>query len=242
MLCVSISDPFPVAAAARRLIRQIGHLPISGREAAAFLGIPVVDLHGIPLRSGGIEPCGGSTVLCPETGECRIAINGGPDTGRRLNWTITHEVGHVALGHIRRPDYFAMTLRAVARLDREANAFAAELLMPTELVLHVESRWGPEKLARWCGVSSSAARIRIDEVRQNLDVLRDGGLDLVKLCRRPRPARPQPEPPWVRAILEFAYHMPRETEIQRIERELMAEEDRYLSMYHGIPADSGEGR
>lgn len=244
MACIVHCPAVTIVAAsvARSLIRQIGHLPISGLRAASFQGISVVDIYGTAFRFGGLDRYSGTTLISPVTGEIRILVNSGPSASRRLNWTVAHEVGHVALGHIQEEGYPAISVARAAFLDRQANAFAAELLMPTELVLYAEPRWSVARLAQWCGVSPRAAAIRIEEVHQNLDILRDGGLDLVKLCRRPKPTKAAPEPPWVRAVLEFVCHEPRETEIQRIERELIEEENWYSRMYVRDVADSAEGR
>ncbi|MCL1880546.1 MAG: ImmA/IrrE family metallo-endopeptidase [Oscillospiraceae bacterium] len=82
---------------------------------------------------------------------------------RRLKWTLAHEIGHMCLGHTK--DNPAE--------EREANAFASELLMP-ELVLLELNRQLPQKLTiyelvRIFGVSQSAAENRLTQLQRKTE-------------------------------------------------------------------------
>lgn len=83
-----------------------------------------------------------SGVLMRRHGEAVIAINAS-DSLKRQRFTIAHELGHFALDHkgdvfvdhtmINRRD--ARSAAAIDNQEIEANAFAAELLMPSQMVL-----------------------------------------------------------------------------------------------------------
>lgn len=78
----------------------------------------------------------------------------------RQNFTIAHEIGHIVLGHL--DDYMQMLFDAFA-LERQANTFAAELLMPAE-ALEIYSHYPDWQVARYYGISNQALRIRQSEV------------------------------------------------------------------------------
>lgn len=53
----------------------------------------------------------------------------------RLNFTYAHELGHIILGHLNIDCFSSLGEDAYWRLDREANLFAANLLMPSNMIL-----------------------------------------------------------------------------------------------------------
>ena len=83
-----------------------------------------------------------SGVLMRRSGDTVVAVNAG-DPPKRQRFTMAHEIGHFALGH--KGDVFvdhtimnrrdARSSAAIDSQEIEANAFAAELLMPTRMVL-----------------------------------------------------------------------------------------------------------
>jgi hypothetical protein len=85
----------------------------------------------------------------------------------RSRFSIAHELGHLCL-HWRHPlarlspsaQKFHDS-RANARLEREANHFAAAFLMPRTLARRVNE---PRLLARLCRVSNEAASRRLNEI------------------------------------------------------------------------------
>ena len=183
---VSGPDYERAVATARTLIRKMGYLPVSGWSAAEFLRVPIIDVWSKKLlpRDSGV------TMNSPTGIGVRILVSAGPFPGPRLNWTIAHEVGHIALGHLF--EISDPTRCEIAAADAEAHAFAAELLMPSALVLHM--RWMAKDLAWRCGVSLQAARIRLAEIGLWLPV-GERGMDLVRLWgRRPPEERPVPKP------------------------------------------------
>lgn len=77
----------------------------------------------------------------------------------RRNFTLAHEVGHIYLGHQSDGDI----------QEREANAFAAQLLLPEvlvcELARQTQGPLFPEELAGVFGASRRAAQVRMDLLR-----------------------------------------------------------------------------
>lgn len=115
--------------------------PINVDQIASRKGIEVVPF------AFGKDICG---MLITENGNSTIGVN--KDNGfKRQRFTIAHELGHYVLEHQRNgmfvdtPErYFTMfNFRNAASStgelvqEREANAFAAALLMPEELILRV---------------------------------------------------------------------------------------------------------
>lgn len=79
----------------------------------------------------------------------------------RLRWTQAHEVGHIMLGHVE--DGHTEEI--------EANAFAAQLLMPWFTIRMMSNFRKPsaEHIARTFGVSITAANLRITDVQRIAD-------------------------------------------------------------------------
>ncbi len=87
----------------------------------------------------------------------------------RQRFTIAHEIGHIALKH-RCADYHLMAI-SDGRQERQANVFAAELLMPVRefkdiyFNRHIIS---PEDIADYFQVSRQTAEIRITEINSTV--------------------------------------------------------------------------
>lgn len=146
-----------------------GYLPvdpaaIAGRAGVYVISEPMLDREGI-------------------SGDCYIDDNGAPvirfnpyDNERRQRFTIAHELGHVLQKHVsqggrmhRDPkrDYqrFGET-----PMERQANEFAAQLLMP-ESVLRLAARAMPDidRLAAEFNVSTKAMGYRLQNIGMLLD-------------------------------------------------------------------------
>lgn len=61
----------------------------------------------------------------------------------RKNWTITHEAGHIFLGHLQKSliDNTRMSSNVLNVMEQEANFFAKEFLAPSSLVLAIVSTY-----------------------------------------------------------------------------------------------------
>ncbi len=122
--------------AARALLDETGadRAPVDVDGIARRLGLVVTkerlaaDLSGLLIRKAGEVPVIGVNTL---------------HHARRQRFTIAHELGHLRLKHkgevivdsgiqVNRRD--AVSGSATVRDEREANAFAAELLMPADLL------------------------------------------------------------------------------------------------------------
>ncbi len=83
----------------------------------------------------------------------------------RVRFTLAHEIGHIRINHFQEYDLRfsscpGLGKNTVWRLNREANVFAEELLMPADFIVYNHWR-GLEYLADACGVSTQAMEIRL---------------------------------------------------------------------------------
>lgn len=142
-----------------------GTIPVSPKRIAESMGMVVLP-----------DP------LMDESGRIEI-VNGVPtiyysptDATVRKRFTIAHEIGHYAKGHLAAgvtmfrdpPTNFSSV--AGSPKEREANTFAANLLMPSKLVKFAIEHRGMrtvEKLAALFGVSQVAMKYRL----QNLGIV-----------------------------------------------------------------------
>lgn len=68
-----------------------------------------------------------------------VAYNHLINPKERIRWTLAHELGHIALGHLEdfpqtRLNHFTLTPKELKVLDQEADKFASEILAPTVLL------------------------------------------------------------------------------------------------------------
>lgn len=155
------------AVAARRLIGQAQlSVPVDPWEAARALDIQV---EMLPLDSVDgllrLHPAGGWYIvlssLLPR---------------HRQRFTLAHELGHWCL-HRKDQVYFAHTPGPVhGRYEREANQFAAELLMPFPALQKAAGQMAFTSLAAYFDVSLEAMAIRLQET--GLYWLQHGGVQL----------------------------------------------------------------
>lgn len=121
-------------AAARRLVRQCGG------EAAEHIGIESIAAQAgaviVRSRGAGLDSAMARLVRMGDRAVIRISDR--IDNVGAQRFSIAHELGHLVLGHQESPvplcDEVALPSRHGASLETEANAFAAELLMPESLV------------------------------------------------------------------------------------------------------------
>lgn len=177
-----VMDPESAAAALLAAAEEDIELPIDVNELAEeHLGLDVQEHADLMSLLGAPMPPEGATLsglLFPS--ERRIwvnAVEAGRWPGRR-RFTIAHEIGHWQLhrdgayeAHARfcRSDEVEATgdrARKARNIEREANQFAAALLMPEELVRsHAEElRRNVGLLARRFDVSGTAMEVRLDDL------------------------------------------------------------------------------
>jgi Zn-dependent peptidase ImmA (M78 family)/transcriptional regulator with XRE-family HTH domain len=130
----------------------------------------------MPLGDNFDSPDGCSAVD-PDSGASYILINSDKPRVRR-RFTIAHELGHLALGHLLGGQIIVdETVGGKSPEEKQANAFAAGLLMPTEgvqgAVKRLKDRLGaPPNPLEWIvwlaasfGVSEQAAAYRLINLR-----------------------------------------------------------------------------
>ena len=164
------------------------------REARDALGLPLDRAPEDLLEA--VEARGGAHVVALDLGDgvagahlarpgCPLLFVNGRQPPTRQRFTLAHEFGHHRLGHatvVDRPQAFSDSHDP---LEVEANAFAAELLIPRPAM----ERWADERepgpitledvvrLAAEYGVSAQMARIRLETTRALTDRGRADRLD-----------------------------------------------------------------
>jgi len=141
-----------------------GNLPVDVLRIAASLGIEVHPSNVIP-ESGMIE--------LQERGEgARVPVitYKASDAPVRQRFTIAHEIGHYALGHLEglqrcfRDPASNFSSGGNSPLERAANDFAAKLLMPDKVVkfaVYEKRMVNIENLSEAFGVSQVAMKYRL---------------------------------------------------------------------------------
>lgn len=167
MTTETVSSPLHVrashspAAHARAVLTQAwnGKLPVDPSAIATGLGLNVV----YKSIFDGYQYSGHFTRESME-----IAVNGGEPPVRQ-RFTLAHELGHFVLGHQNAPRDSAASFssHAGSSIEREANQFAAELLMPSDAVAKAV-RSGQfksvDELAKAFGVSKVAMTYRVNNL------------------------------------------------------------------------------
>ncbi|HEV2282870.1 MAG TPA: ImmA/IrrE family metallo-endopeptidase [bacterium] len=166
---------------ARQAASGSRELPVDIRKIAGQLGFPVQERALPPGQRGTIGRDGGRVVIA-------VSSRGGY-TDAELRWIVAEELGHAALGHTALVASSAPGAGpAIAEPrrreeEREARAFAAEILMPeekirarfAELAPRIDQTLGMRQretetddvvhlLARMFGVTPTALRRRLEEL------------------------------------------------------------------------------
>lgn len=158
----------PAALYARVLLEELFGGRCGMHEVAAALGLE--------LREVEADGFDGALIRAQDAPLGAIAVRESIREATRKTFTIAHEIGHFVLpGH--RHASVACTASEIGdwadaasdRHEREANEFAAELLMPTGHIKALAEGVTPsldliEKIAREFGVSLSAAALRYCDV------------------------------------------------------------------------------
>ena len=167
---------------AERLLQEmeIDALPIDAFEIARKLDI---ELRPLPANAGGA-----SGMLVHVSGEFGICYPTHVDSDGFKNFSVGHEIGHYRLpGHLdavfdeRGQHVSHAGFRSADRYEREADHFAAALLMPAKLFAAAARRAGDglkaiETLANDCGTSLEATAIRWAQTnRDPVAVIRSKG-------------------------------------------------------------------
>ena len=146
---------------------KINSLPVNLEKIVKSLGIQIKRSELEDNISGFLYLKNETPIICVNKGHSRP----------RKRFTIAHELGHFILNH--HGDLFIDRARVLYRNtvshdgiikeEREANRFAAELLMPEELLvkelieneIDIDNEFELKQLAYKCGVSIQALTIRL---------------------------------------------------------------------------------
>ena len=145
LVCTAVIDDFPFPA--KRLIKEQTDIALRTFDKACF--------YDVDIRQFGSE----SAVLTEKQGAYIIFYNQ-TEPNYRIRFSMMHELGHYLLGHemnlsINDPLYGVQ--------ETEANCFAAQVLMPEQLLRECSKRGvtvSEEFIRDAFGVSADAARIR----------------------------------------------------------------------------------
>lgn len=108
-----------------------------------------------------VEEFDANTVAAPyPTGVRYVVVYNGAIRRERVWWSLAHEFGHIVLQHARSKRWHDDPAR-----EREANIFAAELLLPIGAVQEVR-RWPVREIAELFGTSLEATKNRLKELAQ----------------------------------------------------------------------------
>jgi Zn-dependent peptidase ImmA (M78 family) len=141
--------------AAQEVLRANAYVspPVHVERIAEAMGFRVVRLYDVAAEFSGI--------VSPV--HRLIGINGHQHRHRQ-RFTLAHEIGHVVLKH---PPERACSTARIALLNREADAFASELLMPTEtLLILLTTITHTGSLSRLFDVSEEAMALKIRQICQ----------------------------------------------------------------------------
>ncbi|NLL36642.1 MAG: ImmA/IrrE family metallo-endopeptidase [Fretibacterium sp.] len=119
------------------------------------------------------QPCTAfGAIFVRRRGKGVILVNSSLPQGR-ARFSIAHELGHFVLRH---PPVHSTSFRE--ELERQADCFAAQLLMPRELILHDRLRYDAMTLKRLYKVSGQALEIRLKSLSSMPSPLKDRAVTL----------------------------------------------------------------
>jgi len=155
------------AASRNATIRQLAVEFLKNNDIYAPLDVVgIAHLFGAHIYFGNLPLSVDGFTLSLKDGDFLIGINSfQPETRRRF--TICHEYSHIALSHNKIAD------PVIEEIDREADVFAAELLMPSGLIRHLVEKFQftAAALSYYFRVSKPAIEIKLKEL--NLDAERN---------------------------------------------------------------------
>lgn len=90
----------------------------------------------------------------------------------RIRFTIAHEIGHIVLGHFEEHSNKPLSDYEAYILDKEADMFAGELLMPYDYMLQYYN-WSIKGLTYKFHVTKKAAKVRLSILENDRMFLKD---------------------------------------------------------------------
>lgn len=138
---------------------NINKLPVNVLQITRSSGIHVIknsSVQKLNYRESGISIF---------DGKMWYIIYNDSESVERSRFTISHELGHIFLGHPLKVGYHARTIATdKPETEMQADMFASRLLCPACVL------WGldlhtPEEISKICKVSYQAAKIRADRMK-----------------------------------------------------------------------------
>ena len=186
VMAVDISEAKRMAKALYETTHDVKQAMITGNVATDLdriikdLQLKVFEIDMNDLREKAIETNTDldesiSGFLVRSNGQHAIFLNKKEPMNRK-RFTIAHEIGHLKLNHLSNEEISTIfrdsaTSEGIHEKEVTANAFAAELLMPEDLVRYAYNLLNSiSKIARAFGVSEVAVRNRL----KNLGVIDNG--------------------------------------------------------------------
>lgn len=105
-----------------------------------------------------LQSTDGATLYKESINKYSVAFNANTCRGR-INWTLAHELGHIVLQHFKLLESGNITDEIKEILDKEADAFAGEILSPV-IVLFFKKHFNAQAIMDACGISYTAACIK----------------------------------------------------------------------------------
>lgn len=109
-----------------------------------------------------------------------IAYNDSPRLGKRIIFTLLHEIGHIYLGHLL--DFentklyrSSLTKKENLTLERETNAFARNVLAPAIIIKYMKDV-SEETISNQFGISRPAAKSRLGLLSFDLSSIQECGI------------------------------------------------------------------
>lgn len=133
----------------------------------------IIEREGVDVQFVRFQTMGRQIAGFTKFDEARIFVNADEPVARQT-FTMAHEFGHWVLHRQlfeQDPARYNVLLRSPTgeinsdRLEKEANAFAAAILMPAYMVKQVKGLVGVREMARLFAVSAEAMEFRLKNVR-----------------------------------------------------------------------------
>lgn len=162
---------------------------ISGEYALSFLDLRKITACGAAIidtfssyekKTGAFLPTSAEGITLKLSGINLILYDNKITNEGRRNWTIAHELGHILLGH-----------EEISKInEREADAFAAELLMPEAVIRYLDARndetISPETMTNYFSASLTACKRRRLNLAANAKYRpSEKGIELIKRLFEP---------------------------------------------------------
>ena len=144
---------------------NIDRLPVNLNTILLQMGVRAYPYQGneTPIKEMGLErACAQTAGLTFYRGDAPIILYDRNTPPPRLRFTVAHELGHIALGHVRPGERTVQNREPRPEdspIEQAANRFAVDLLAPACVL------WGlgvhtPKEIAEVCAISRASAEFR----------------------------------------------------------------------------------